>query len=507
MDHVSVYSDVSRCAWKRSSVTSCRRLVLFLILFQSFSFISLWLFLNPGIYRNGILRRQSASEIYGNNQSQEQHKDPCLPRVPQNVNCRLMMMGDNGYLTSQNTTLEQNETAHCSLSQLLTNCSRFRHIHGYDNFRTSRDELDFPLAFTLKIHKFAEQVEQILRTIYRPHNVYCIYVDLKAKTEVFQTMKDISQCLSNVHVIEDREKIIYASYSHVRAELACMSKCMESAVQWKYYLNMAGEEFPLRTNEEIVHILRKMGGSNDIESYSAKGVENRYNVKHVPHNGGLKKTSEKKPPFPYRLDMRRGSAYGTFSREFVRFILEDDIAQRLVKWFNETISPEELVWSTLNALPFAPGGYKVETRHNANTFLSRAMVWAWDKVKCQGQFIRSVCNFGPRDFPWIVSSPKLILNKVNWGKNRLLADCLEENYKNRTESPQLHTMNWYYYLNLPHVKYYSQLNTNDTSPTTLLERKSEWLKNNIIHYEENNQNEQHLASENELQNKSIFSSI
>jgi len=42
----------------------------------------------------------------------------------------------------------------------------------------------FGLAFTIKIYTNPEQADQLLRTIHKPHNVYFIYVDKKAETNV-----------------------------------------------------------------------------------------------------------------------------------------------------------------------------------------------------------------------------------------------------------------------------------------------------------------------------------
>jgi uncharacterized membrane protein HdeD (DUF308 family) len=35
--------------------------------------------------------------------------------------------------------------------------------------------------------------------------------------------------------------------------------------KWKYFINLTGQEFPLRTNYELVKILKIYNGSNDIE--------------------------------------------------------------------------------------------------------------------------------------------------------------------------------------------------------------------------------------------------
>jgi hypothetical protein len=35
---------------------------------------------------------------------------------------------------------------------------------------------------------------------------------------------------------------------------------------WKYFINLTGQEFPLKTNYELVKILQAYNGANDVEA-------------------------------------------------------------------------------------------------------------------------------------------------------------------------------------------------------------------------------------------------
>ena len=48
-----------------------------------------------------------------------------------------------------------------------------------------------------------------------------------------------------------------------------MSDMLNTNSNWKYYLNLASQAFPLKTNAELVKILKTYNGSNDIESSMA----------------------------------------------------------------------------------------------------------------------------------------------------------------------------------------------------------------------------------------------
>ena len=50
-----------------------------------------------------------------------------------------------------------------------------------------------------------------------------------------------------------------------------MRELFERPEHWHYYMNLMGREFPLRTNQELVKILKAYNGSNDVD-----GSHHRY---------------------------------------------------------------------------------------------------------------------------------------------------------------------------------------------------------------------------------------
>lgn len=54
------------------------------------------------------------------------------------------------------------------------------------------------------------------------------------------------------------------------------------------------------------------------------------------------------PPPPHDIEIVRGSAYGIFSRGFVEFVVNSQLAQDFLEWSRSTYSPDEHFWSTLH---------------------------------------------------------------------------------------------------------------------------------------------------------------
>jgi hypothetical protein len=136
------------------------------------------------------------------------------------------------------------------------NCVDFLNRRGYYSEPVSSVEAEFPISFSIIIYNKIGQFERLLRTIYRPQNYYCIHVDAKSDESFFNTVKELTECFPNVFLTR-RVKVYYAGYSRLQADFNCMDDLLENFSDWKYLINMAGTEFPVRTNLELVKYLKE----------------------------------------------------------------------------------------------------------------------------------------------------------------------------------------------------------------------------------------------------------
>lgn len=342
----------------------------------------------------------------------------------------------------------------CDLLSLGTNCTAMRITLGYPNTTFSKTEDDFSIAYSIRMHKDPEQVEMLLRAIYAPQNVYCIYIDRKSPPEVHAAMHYLSQCLPNVFIASQLKPFYYATSSQMNADLQCMRDLLDTSVPWKYYLNLAGQEFPLRTNREIVEILTLLNGTNDIEvGKYVRGLRWRYLSRVIPDvEQGFRFDGQKRDKLGLNVTLFKGSAYGAFSRRFVQFLLLDRRAQRLRHWLADTFAPEETFFATANAMSGAPGGYPVYVNQKAGEHISRSVLWEGMKYPpCHGVYVRGVCIMSSKDLSWLVKRPQMFANKFDINVDKSAVQCLLHNILfRRTEQPVIDLS---YFYSLPHVNY------------------------------------------------------
>ena len=153
---------------------------------------------------------------------------------------------------------------------LRHSCTDFRRKRQYMMSAASDEERDFPLAFSILTYNNPRQTERLLRAIYRPHNFYCIHVDSTASKLVHDTMASIAACLDNVVMSSWSVDVRWGQYSVLLADLVCMRDLIQLSPRWRYFINLTGKEFPLRTNAQLVSILKVYNGANEVNAKIAK---------------------------------------------------------------------------------------------------------------------------------------------------------------------------------------------------------------------------------------------
>ena len=217
-------------------------------------------------------------------------------------------------------------------------------------------------------------------------------------------MKKYASCLSNIHVLENRQDVTYATFSRLEADFLCMKKLLEINNAWKYLINLCGQDFPIKSNREIVRELKLRNGTSSISSqeikphkkkwdryaYSwyadreaTKKIKHSYKVVNRPFAGKWyrSKGQNKMASYPPKklsktkfAKIYAGNAYNVFSRDFLSWSFTDELAQSIIKWSKDTFSPDEMVWGTLIRLNTAPGYSTNQTKSLNN--IARKIMWA-----------------------------------------------------------------------------------------------------------------------------------
>lgn len=337
------------------------------------------------------------------------------------------------------------ETFYLSATQ---DCRAYIKDRGFITVALSEEERNFPIAYSMVIHDQIEMFERLLRTVYMPQNLYCVHVDKKSPEHFMRAVGAIVSCFPNVFVASKLERVVYASWSRVQADLNCMHDLLNSTVRWKYLLNTCGTDFPIKTNAEMVRALNMLNGQNSMESERTPGYKKaRWEYHHNVTGSAVIRTGGKKSPPPISTPMFSGNAYVVVSREFVDHLFKNPEAKALLEWEKDTYSPDEHLWASLQRMPSMPGSTPHSDRYDMTDLNSIARLVKWSGLEgdirkgaayppCAGAYRRDVCVYGAGDLNWILKQKHLFANKFDPSVDNVVLKCLEHYLRCKTLTGQ-----------------------------------------------------------------------
>ncbi|XP_067675573.1 beta-1,3-galactosyl-O-glycosyl-glycoprotein beta-1,6-N-acetylglucosaminyltransferase 4-like [Haliotis asinina] len=335
---------------------------------------------------------------------------------PFHVNCTALLLGNKTEI--YNAIMFKQVPATRRALPPIHSCETFKQRYILN---VSKEEIDFPIAFSILVYKNSHQVERLLRAVYRPSNVYCIHVDGKS-TAMLEDMRRLAACFDNVFLSSRQVNVTWGTFSVLEPELICMKDLLKYR-KWRYFINLTGQEFPLKTNYQLVKILQAYRGANDVS-----GTTSRYNenIRRFWRAGTA----------PHGLRPVIGSVHVVVNRNFVNFSVNDPIAKDLQKWLRLTEIPDETYFPTLNYSPQLniPGTSKGAPR--LEPFLARYKNWDHGifayKDDCKGKYLREICVLGAGDFAQLTTKKNMFANKFEEDFQPAGLSCLEEWYYQQT---------------------------------------------------------------------------
>uniref|UniRef100_G1TEP9 Glucosaminyl (N-acetyl) transferase family member 7 n=1 Tax=Oryctolagus cuniculus TaxID=9986 RepID=G1TEP9_RABIT len=315
------------------------------------------------------------------------------------------------------------------------NCSRISHGLRFITRPLSAEEGAFSLAYIITVPRELATFVQLLRATYAPQNVYCIHLDDKAPGKHRAAVQTLADCFENIFISSEREEAADAGFTRLQADINCMKDLVHSRFQWNYVINLCGQDFPIKTNKEIIHYLRSKWNDKNITPGSTQPPNIKSKTSPSPPKSSPEEYIHVSPNRrfraepPHNLTVYFGSAYFALTRRFVEFILTDIRAKDLLQWSKDIDSPEQHYWVTLNRLTDAPGA----TPSTGWEGHIRAIKWRNEEGSihdgCKGHYAQDTCVYGPGDLPWIIQSPSLFAHKFEASADPLVVTCLERRHR------------------------------------------------------------------------------
>ncbi|KAI6170358.1 hypothetical protein M3Y97_01162100 [Aphelenchoides bicaudatus] len=397
-------------------------------------------------YRNPFLLSNRFSSIFSS--KFHKHLRYKRPETTKHIPCADFFdpKYDRFYLASQ---FRVNYTESTNEDEWPTDCGSIYERNHFYVEPLSVEEREFPLAYARNVFKDYRLTEMLLSATWAPQNYYCFSVDGQATSLFRRRMHNLASCFPNVHITN--VVLNMDSYGHNTSDhyVECFNWLTNKERQWKYVMIVQNFDIPLKTNQEMVQILKWYNGTNDVSTQKHDPWAN--NTWTFEALGLFKDPDRNKLVVDWNkptLGFTRSMVQTTVSRAAMDFITEKLNLTKLIKQYNSypTSTVDEFLISSLNSNDNIqlPGG-----------FTQKFGIWWKDKPKCDSQIWRhGVCIFGLEDLRTkFTTNHFFIINKMIPEYDYSAIVCWNEVLFNRTFFDRgVHRLNKDAYVKLPQVR-------------------------------------------------------
>lgn len=125
------------------------------------------------------------------------------------------------------------------------------------------------IAYFIMIHHRPDAFKEMFQKIYTRDQFYLIHIDRKAKAEFTEEIQLYLIHFPNVYILESMN-IISGGFSMIQAELNAMEYLLNVSHDWDYFINLSGEDSPLKSQNIIRQFLTVNNGRNYLFYYDQK---------------------------------------------------------------------------------------------------------------------------------------------------------------------------------------------------------------------------------------------
>jgi len=125
------------------------------------------------------------------------------------------------------------------------------------------------IAYFIMIHHKPNVFKAMFEKIYTSDQFYLIHIDRKAKAKFTEEIQLFLLRFPNVYLLESMN-IVPGGFNVIQAELNAMEYLLNVSHDWDYFINLSGEDYPLRSQSIIRQFLKANNGRNYLFYYDQK---------------------------------------------------------------------------------------------------------------------------------------------------------------------------------------------------------------------------------------------
>lgn len=205
------------------------------------------------------------------------------------------------------------------------------------------------IGYLILVHRFPKQFKRLFKAIYDPRNSYVVHVDKNSGEALNADISNFLKPYSNAEVMEGHAAL-WGGYSLVDAELRGMEHLLAMNGEWSHFINLSGQDFPLKTQAQIMAYLTDHPGREYIKVLDQEKIRPdtmRRIGEFVIETGGQIEQTLTMRPFIEGATPYIGNQWMIVSRAFCDFVCHDARADRYKAFYRNTFIADEGFFQTV----------------------------------------------------------------------------------------------------------------------------------------------------------------
>ncbi len=278
------------------------------------------------------------------------------------------------------------------------------------------------IAYLLLVHRFPNQFKRLFKAIYHLDNHYVIHIDKRSGIGLQEEIKDFLSHFPNTTLLKS-ENAIWGGYSLVDAELRGINKLLKMSNKWKFFINLSGQDFPLKSQEYIREYLSAHQGKEFLKVLDQK--KTRPDTLHRIYNYVYENADEVvshpiiERKFIPNITPYIGNQWMILSREFCEFVTHSPEVKKFKDFYRNTLIADEGFFQTV----MMNTSFKPQLVNDD----MRAIDWVpMGTVKLRPR------DFTANDADFLLASPDLFARKFDSEVDGKILDILEDSLRDES---------------------------------------------------------------------------
>lgn len=205
------------------------------------------------------------------------------------------------------------------------------------------------IAYFLLVHRYPTQFKRLFNAIYLPGNQYVVHVDKSSGKSLLDEISTFLKPYRGVDLLESQDAL-WGGYSLVDAELRGMTRLLEMDKRWSHYINLSGQDFPLKSQNYIREFFTENPGKQFIRALDQvkerPDTLNRISHLFIEENGEMTATGVARPFLPGHTPFI-GTQWKAVTRSFCEYACHNPRVDRLKVFYRNSFIADEAFFQTV----------------------------------------------------------------------------------------------------------------------------------------------------------------